>query len=410
MKIRYSQPLELVVRGATVGLLLGLVFAAGFFTRDIMSSPTTSSVRAQDDPTALQFTLLDEVHQLVVNNFYTELPPNQQLQYAAIRGYLGALGDPYSFFNEPPVARSESDALAGRYGGIGVEIKRNVLGEIELFPYPDSPAFRAGIRDGDILLAINGEPVTPEQNLDVIRQALRGEVTDSGNGVEITVRSIASNEEVSYQIPFEEIRIPSVLWRMLPDEPLIGYINIMSFTSRTPDEISEAVNELNEQGMQALILDLRNNSGGLLQESIDVADAFLEEGIIVIEQSRVSGEVIEVATEGSIIPPDMPLIILVNDRTASASEVVAGALQQNDRALLIGQRTRGKGSVQYIFGLSDGSSFRITGAIWLTPNRTPLDGVGLTPDIEMIPDINGREVELDEAIRQIREQIIVAQD
>ncbi len=404
MKNRNHTPIGLALRGAAIGLVLGVVFAAGFFARDLTAPQVTRTVSAQDDPNALQFSLLDEVHQLVANNYYTDLPGNSQLQYAAIRGYLGSLGDPYSFFNEPPVARSESDALAGRYGGIGVEIKRNVQGAIELFPYPNSPAFLAGVRDGDILLAINGEPIAIDQNLDVIRQAMRGEVTDEGNGVEITIRTVADGDEITYQIAFDEISIPSVLWRMLPEEPLIGYINIISFTSRTPTELNEAIAQLEVQGMQGLVLDLRNNSGGLLRESIDISDAFLEDGAIVIEQSRVSGEVIESATPGSLAP-NIPIMILVNDRTASAAEVVAGALQQNGRALLVGQRTRGKGSVQYIFGLSDGSSFRITGAIWLTPNGTPLDNVGLTPDIEMIPDMNGREVELDEAVRQLRTQL-----
>lgn len=404
MKKSTPTPFGFALRGAAVGLLLGMVFAAGYFARDLSAPTQIREVGAQDDPAMLQFSLLDEVHQLVINNFYTDLPDNNQMQYAAIRGYLGALGDPYSFFNEPPVARSESDALAGRYGGIGVEVKRNVQGEIELFPYPDSPAIRVGLQDGDILLAINGEPLAIDQNLDVIRQALRGEVTDDGNGVTITIRSVATGEEQTLEIPFEEIRIPSVLWRMLPDEPLVGYINIISFTSRTPEELNEAIVDLQSQGMEGLVLDLRNNSGGLLRESIDISDVFLEDGIIVIEQSRVSGEVIENATPGSVIG-DVPIMILVNDRTASAAEVVAGALQQNNRAILVGQRTRGKGSVQYIFGLSDGSSFRITGAIWLTPNGTPLDSVGLTPDIEMIPDSNGREVELDEAVRQLRTQL-----
>lgn len=407
MNVQNNPRLHLALRSVAMTLVLGLVFAAGFFTRDITSTPDVRSVDAQsDDSLPLEFTLLDEVHNIVVGNYYADVPTNDTLEYAAIRGYLGSLEDPYSFFNEPPVARSESDSLAGIYGGIGVEIRRNVQGEIELFPYAESPALNAGIRDGDILVAINGEPVTNDQNLDVIRQAMRGEVTDEGNGVEITVRSIETGTETTYQIAFDEIRIPSVVWRMLPGEPLIGYIHIRSFTSRTPEEIGIAIDDLMAQGMQGLVLDLRDNSGGLLRESIDISDAFLDEGVIVIEQSRVSGEEVESAQPGALLPTDFPMMVLVNNRTASAAEVVAGALQQNNRALLVGQRTRGKGSVQFIFGLSDGSSFRITGAIWLTPDGNPLDNVGLTPDIEMIPDENGREVELDEAVRQLRTQLI----
>lgn len=404
MKAAKLSRFSALFRGAATGVLLGLVFAAGFFLRDTMDD-TDSVVNAQvDDSGELDFVLLDEVHRLVSDNYYAELPGDDNLEYGAIRGYLGALDDPYSFFNEPPAARTESASLAGRYGGIGVIIKRNVAGEVELYPYPESPAITAGVIDGDILVSVNGEVVTPEQDLNIIRQALRGEVTDDGNGVEITIRTPGSAEERVLSIPFEEIRVPSVVWRILPGEPLIGYMNITSFTSRTPDELAEAIADLEAQGMQGLVLDLRNNSGGLLRESIEISEQFLDGGTIVIEESRVSGrEVIEDSAGG--IATEVPLMVLVNNRTASASEVVAGALQQNGRAQLVGQQTRGKGSVQYIFGLSDGSSFRITGAIWLTPDETPLDGVGLTPDIPMIPDVNGREVELDEAARQLRQQL-----
>lgn len=398
--------LQWVTHSVVVILLLGAVFAAGFFTRDMTDSNTMRPVNAQEDnPPADDFALLEEVDRLVRDNYYAELPAGSSLVYGAIRGYLNSLQDPYSFFNEPPVAQSESDTLAGRYGGIGVVVKRNINGEVELYPYPDSPASRAGVVDGDVLIAINGEAVAFEQNLDVTRQAMRGEVLDDGSsGVEITVRAPETGEERSFFIPFEEIRVPSVLWRMLPGEPLIGYANILSFTSRTPDELAEAIAALDEQGMQGLVLDLRNNSGGLLRESIEISQEFLDGGVIVIEESRVSGRVVEEDTPGGFAT-EVPMMILVNNRTASASEVVAGALQQNGRAQLVGQQTRGKGSVQYIFGLSDGSSFRITGAIWLTPNENPLDGVGLTPDIPMIPDENGREVELDEAVRQLRAEL-----
>jgi carboxyl-terminal processing protease len=394
-----------IFRAAAAGILLGLVFAAGFFTRDMVETDTNRVVNAQsEDSGQLDFILLDEVHRLVADNYYAELPTDSDLEYGAIRGYLNSLDDPFSFFNEPPAARTESASLAGRYGGIGVIIKRNVAGEVELYPYPESPAVRAGIVDGDILVSVNGEVVDLEQNLDVIRGLLRGEVTDEGNGVTITIRTPDSEETRTLDIAFEEIRVPSVIWRMLPGEPQIGYLNVMSFTSRTPDELAEAIAALEDQGMQGLVLDLRNNAGGLLRESIEISEAFLDGGVIVIEESRVSGrEVIEDTAGG--IATEVPMMVLVNNRTASAAEVVAGALQQNDRAQLVGQQTRGKGSVQFIFGLSDGSSFRITGAVWLTPDETPLDGVGLDPDIPMIPDVNGREVELDEATRQLRQQL-----
>jgi carboxyl-terminal processing protease len=391
------------VRGAALGIILGLGFMAGFLFRD-STIPEPTFAQDNGTPEIVTFDLLREAHVLVAENYYAELPTTTELEYAAIRGYLGALNDPFSFFNDPPVSQSTSDALAGRYGGIGVDVKRNEAGLIALYPYPNSPAERLGVANGDILIAVNGDTEAPNGTIDVIRQLLRGEITDEESGVEITIRSGDSDDERTLFIPFEEIQVPSVIWRVLADDSSIGYIHITSFTARTPDELTDAVADLREQGVTGLILDLRDNFGGLLRESIDVADEFLDGGVIVIEQSRAG----ESSSDDPIggVATDLPMTVITNGNTASAAEVVAGALQDNGRAILIGQRTRGKGSVQFIFGLSDGSSIRITGAIWLTPNRQPLDGVGLTPDIEMIPDENNRDVELGEAVRQLHQLMV----
>ncbi|MCB9435562.1 MAG: S41 family peptidase [Anaerolineales bacterium] len=392
----------LVLRTLFVITICTSAFIAGYIARSPQQE--TNTAQAQTD-TNKPFTLLQEVDRLVEDNFYKDVPSATTREYAAIRGYLDALEDPYSFFSDPPVTQNQSDSLAGRYGGIGVDVKRNEAGLIELYPYPESPALAAGVLNGDILVAINDQMLNPTERLDIIQQMLRGEVTDEGNGVSITVEQPDGTNQHTIEIPFAEIRIPSVIWRVISGQPSFGYIQITSFTSRTPDELNDAMMGLADQNIAALILDLRDNSGGLLQESIQIADAFLDGGTIVIEKSRKSGEKNEVATAGDIAA-GLPIAIIVNGRTASASEVVAGALQQNRRGFVIGQRTRGKGSVQFIFGLSDGSSIRITAAIWLTPDGTPLDGIGLSPDIEMIPDENGRDVELGEAVRQLSQLLV----
>jgi carboxyl-terminal processing protease len=371
---------------------MAVAFGAGWTMR---SGP---AAKAQID----NFALLDEVQDLLAEHYVRELPPATELEYAAIRGYLSALNDPFTFFIDPPVTRSESDALAGRYGGIGVEVIRDETGLVLLFPYPDSPAARAGIRDGDILLDINGGQLQAGERLDIIRQMLRGEIVEGEeNGVTVTVIQADETEARTYSILFEEIRVPSVIWRVLAEDSQIGYAQIKSFTALTPEEFEEAVTDLADQDVGALVLDLRNNAGGLLQESIDVAEMFLNDGIIVREENR-NGETIREAQTANIVPDDWPIFVLVNSSTASASEVVAGALQANERGVLVGQQTRGKGSVQFIFALSDGSSIHITASIWKTPTGDPIDGVGLTPDIAMIPDENGRDVEVGEAIRRIQ--------
>lgn len=387
--------------GIAIGLGLTIVFVAGFLFRDLIDpSPV---VRASS--TAEGYPLLDEVQALLDRNYLREQPDYTQRQYAAIRGLLGSLNDRYTFFIEPPVAASESDVLAGTYGGIGVQVQRNEAGEIALYPFEDSTAAEAGIQTGDILRAINGTPVDPSMSLDAVDQMLRGEVKE-GSGVEITVYQPEKDAEFTDFIPFAVVNVPSVMWRVLAEDESIGYVQIMRFTARTPDELKAALTELREAGIRSLVLDLRNNTGGLLQESIEVADEFVDEGIIVYEQDNKGEQAFE-STPGGLMT-ELPLTILVNERTASGAELVAGALRDSGRGIMIGQNTYGKGTVQQIFSLSDQSSLHVTSAEWFTPSRQPLNEVGLTPDIAMIPDPNGRDVELGEAIRHLQQEVIAA--
>lgn len=377
---------------------LAVVLIAVGFTGGVFIGRSDSAT-AQD---GTEFPLLNETIGYIEDFFVKDKPTDKALEYAVVRAYLQGLNDPYTFFIEPAVAASESDALAGRYGGIGVDIQRNEQGEFVLYPFADSPATRAGILEGDILLAINDSPVDLTSSMDIIRQATRGEIVE-GAGVKLKVRNQNASEEREYFILFEEILVPSVTWRTLFEAPEIGYIKILSFTSRTPEEFKQAVAELRDQNIQALVLDLRGNSGGLLQESLTIAGEFLDGGILSIER-RVEGEN-TVTDENGGVMTDLPLVVLVNNQSASASEIVAGAIQDNDRGILIGQVTYGKGSIQRIFPLSDSSSIHVSTALWLTPDGKTLDGQGLTPDITMIPDENGRDVELGEAVRTLRQQL-----
>jgi len=385
-----------IMIGVWIGIGFALAFGSGFlvssFTLPITRDGGSNLSAANDYP------LLSEVQKLVEGVYLRELPEPSIMEYSAIRGMLEKLGDPTTFFIEPPVAQSEAHALAGTYGGIGVQVKRVESGEFAIYPFDDSPAFEAGFRDEDILMTINDVDVDLTLSNDVVDQMLRGEVIDD-NGVKIQIKR-DNNELVEAYIQFEVINIPSVISRVVNDDNRIGYIQILRFTNRTPDELVVELSTLVEQGIQALIIDLRNNGGGLLIESIEVADEFLDTGTIVIEQTRDSREVFTANAGGSLT--NIPLAILVNKNTASASELVAGALRDNGRGILIGQVTYGKGTVQQIFPLSDGSSVHITSAEWLTPNEQTIASQGLVPDIVMIPDENGREIEFGEANRYLK--------
>jgi carboxyl-terminal processing protease len=383
--------------GVALGMVMALVFAGGLFFRDWIDQTQTPS-RAS----GMDYALLDEVQGLLDRHYLRPQPEYTQREYAAIRGMLQTLGDPFTFFIDPPVAASESDALAGTYGGIGVDIVRSEAGELVLYPFADSPALAAGIAAGDLLREVNDTPVDLSLSQDALNQLLRGEVRD-GNGVNLRIQKGDTGEEIIVFVPFAVINVPSVSWRVLEGEPRIGYVKITLFTGRTPDELNTGLTELQAAGVQALIIDLRNNTGGLLQESIQVADAFVDDGVLVYEQN-VGGEIPHNGEAGGL-GIDLPLIVLVNHMTASGAELVAGAIQDTDRGLLIGQRTYGKGTVQQIFPLSDQSSLHVTASEWFTPARTPLQGQGLTPDTEMIPDSNGRDVELGEAIRVLQNEL-----
>jgi carboxyl-terminal processing protease len=386
--------LQSVLTGMALGVLLAGIFGAGFFFRDFVDNQRLNTYQDK----SFDYPLLREVQIVIDGIFLRDQPSETQREYGAIRGMLAELGDKNTFFIDPPVAQSESDVLSGTYGGIGVAIKRNEKGEIELYPFDDSPASQKGIVAGSILMAVNGIQIKLEDQQDAVDQLLRGEVKE-GSGVEITIRPPNSDADKIVFIEFAVINIPSVVWRVLSEDERIGYIQLIRFTNRTPDELKQALTELQSQSIEAVVLDLRNNGGGLLQESIVVASQFLADGIIAYEISR-EGETAYPVIEGELTT-QLPMAVLVNGRTASASELVAGAIRDRERGILIGQTTYGKGTVQQIYPLSDGSSVHVTFAEWLPPSKISLEGIGLSPDISMIPDANGRDVELGEAIRYL---------
>jgi carboxyl-terminal processing protease len=403
--MKLSQPnqttyIRSIITGAIAGIALASMFMLGIFAREIFGIPPPLAL-ATDDPTeSAGYPLIDEVQDLLDQVYLRDQPGYTERQYAAIRGLLSSLDDPNTFFIDPPVARSEAQALAGTYGGIGVQLRRNEAGAFVLYPFPESPAREAGIIDGAELIAIDGMPVDQTTQVDAVDQLMRGEV-DAGNGIQLTVRQ--AGEDFMTFVEFAVINVPSVVARVLDQDERIAYVQVLRFTSRTPDELEETLRDLDVQSLQGLVLDLRDNSGGLLNESVQVASQFLDGGVVIYEVTQ--DEETAINAERGGVATEIPLVVLVNRGTASASELVAGAIRDRDRGILIGQQTFGKGTVQQIFTLSDGSSVHITSAEWFTPDRVPLAGVGLEPTIAMIPHENGRDVELGEAVRYLQEQI-----
>ena len=336
---------------------------------------------------ASEFKVFWEAWRLVDNNFFGSLPEMQRVVWGAIRGALATLDDPHTTFLEPQPRQREREDLSGRFGGIGAYVTQTEDGRIALEPMPDLPAAQAGVQDGDVLIKVDDTEITTEMTVDDVVTLVRGEV---GTTVQLTLERQGQAEPVLVEVMRQDIPSPSVESRMLEEAEGVGYVRIFLFSGRTEKELEDALQELKDQGMTALVLDLRGNGGGLFDSAIDVASKFLDGGTVLYQVEKDAPEQ-EFRANGRPIWPEGPMVVLVDGGTASASEIVAGALQDRGRAILAGEQTYGKGSVQSVFDLSDGSSVHITHAQWLTPERRQISGEGLAPDLEVSPTEEDRE-------------------
>lgn len=370
--------MKILIKVAVTSLVALIIFSTGagvgYAVRDYVVKDQPTEEAAQN------LSLYWEVWNRVEEQFYGGVPDNAPVTYGAIKGSLATLNDPYTIFLEPEPAAKEKADLEGQFGGIGAFVSRDEDGNVLLDPMRDQPAAKAGLQKDDILIGVDGLEVTPEMSIDDIVGKIRGEI---GTPVVLTIRRQGSDEPIEITVIRAIIETPSANWRVLEQDPTIGYVQLTAFTERSNTELNQAFDELAEQGVQAYILDLRGNGGGLLDAAVDVSSQFLRDGVVVREDRQNEGErVYKVRSGGKVL--DQPLVVLVNGGTASASEIVAGALQDYDRATLIGERTFGKGSVQLIYELSDKSRLHVTVAKWFTPNGHLIDETGLTPDIEIL--------------------------
>src|SRR6266853_1332496 len=305
---------------------------------------------------------------------------------AAMKGMLASL-DPHSQFMDPDDFRDMQDDTRSRFNGLGIEVSmKNGLPTV-ITAMEDTPAARAGILSGDQILRINGMS-TDRMDLQDAINVLRG---PAGAKVSLTLLRPSTKEIKEYALQRAEIKIQSVKGARLLDAELtgpfkIGYIRLIQFNEPTADELSKALDNLQKQGMQALILDLRNNPGGLLNSAVDVCSQFLPPNTKVVStQGRVPSQQHDYSTSVASKPrPSFPMVLLINEGSASGAEIVAGALKDLHRAVLVGETTFGKGSVQNVLQLPDGSAVRFTTAKYYTPSRQVIQGNGVTPNIRVV--------------------------
>mgnify|MGYP001203987650 FL=1 len=327
---------------------------------------------------------LDEVRRFVsvfraVQQAYVDSVDDQQLMQSAIRGLLTDL-DPHSAYLDARATQSMNETATGAYGGLGLEIlQRPDRSLVVIAPMDDTPAARAGIRPGDIIIELDGAPISAD-SVDAAVEAMRGE---PGTSIVLTVVREGESEPLKLSLTREIIRVASARGEALDTQ--FAYIRIAAFQADTAGEVQRKLEALKAVGggLKGLVLDLRRNPGGLLNAGIEVADLFLDEGVIVSTRGRVPRASAEYAAKRGDLLDGAPIVVLIDSGSASAAEVVAGALRDHRRALIMGSTSFGKGSVQTVLPLDNGDSIKLTTARYYTPNGTSIQATGIVPDIEL---------------------------
>ena len=371
-------------------ILLSVLLAAPAITPALAQEvePDAPAVASSDDPdaaeTAPSKVPLDEIRRYVavfnaVKDAYVEPVDDKKLMHSAIRGLLLDL-DPHSTYFDREDAEAFDEQATGAYDGVGVELLQQPDNTLRVIaPIDDTPAARAGIKAGDVIVAINGKPITAEDGM----EPLRGE---PGSKLTLTILREGKPKPFDVSLTRETIRVASVRSRML--EPGYGYVRISSFQADTGADFQRHLEKLQAAGkLQGLVLDLRSNPGGLLTSAVQVADDLLDKGNIVTTRGRIAiSDAKFDATPGDRLQ-GAPLIVLVDAGSASASEVLAGALRDNNRARVIGSRTFGKGSVQTVLPLDNGDSVKLTTARYYTPSGKSIQASGIVPDVVLKPEV-----------------------
>ncbi|HSL91871.1 MAG TPA: S41 family peptidase [Candidatus Limnocylindrales bacterium] len=361
--------------------ILIVIFFAGFISGDL----TASRHAAQANVAFGKLKAFGDVLSTVQSS-YVEEPNVDELVNGAIKGMLQTL-DPHSSYLTPDMLKQVEVETKGVFGGLGIEIgvKDGVLTVIA--PIDDTPAFRAGLQAGDKIVRIENEPTRDMNVMDAVKR-LRGE---PGTTVTIWIAREGLSEPRSYTITRDIIKIKSVKTKAMGEG--IGYIKLTQFQQDTDGELEKALQAFTKEkgGVKGLVLDLRNNPGGLLDQAVRVADKFIDSGLIVYTDGRIENQKFKyfARKEGTYL--GFPMVVLVNAGSASASEIVAGALQDHGRAILLGMQTFGKGSVQTIIPMEDGSAIRLTTARYFTPNGRSIQAMGIEPDIAVIDGREGLE-------------------
>jgi carboxyl-terminal processing protease len=353
-------------------LLLGVGLTGGIVVNRQFLADTGATPADQ-----LDFNLITEAWNLIQKEYVDRQAINsQQLTYGAISGMVQALGDTgHTTFLTPDMVRQEQTYIQGELEGIGAEVQMKDGRIVIVAPLDGSPAEKAGLRPGDVILKVNSEDVTGQSLGDVVDKILG----PAGTQVTLTILNPKTGETRQVTITRAKIELKSVTWQMLPGTK-VAHVRIARFSQGTTDELRQALQEIKAQGATGLVLDLRNDPGGLLSEAIGVTSQFINSGNVLLEKDA-QGKITEVPVKSGGEALDIPMVVLVNQGTASAAEIVSGALKDANRAKIVGETTFGTGTVLQEFKLSDGSALMLATQEWLTPSGKTIWHQGIEPQV-----------------------------
>lgn len=321
-----------------------------------------------------RYSRLEEIRKQLSEGYFQEVN-DEELITGAIRGMMASVDDPYTFYYTPEEMQKHQNETVGEYSGLGLLIQNNEDAQIEVIRvYTDGPADIAGIQAGDCIVSVNGASVYGDSS-----QSLNEAVTlmQGKNGSEVTIAVLRDGKTMEFQIVRGDVHVSNVAWQLLDGN--IGYISIFQFTGDDVNAFETVLEELQQQDAQGLVIDLRNNPGGILDDVVAIADKVLPEGVIVYTKDR-DGSRADFYSDASHI--DLPICVLINDMSASASEIFAAAVQDYDRGTIVGEKSYGKGVVQSVIRFdSDGAGMQYTSSSYFTPSGKSIHGVGVTPDI-----------------------------
>jgi len=358
----------------------------------------TNTIEKENALLNADFSLFWEAIEIIKNNYFENKDiSDQKLLYGAIKGVIHSLGDPYSVFFEPSDAKKFEEDIKGSFGGIGAEIGIRNNQIIIVAPLKNNPAEKAGLKAGDKIFEINGQS-TNDMTVEEAVKLIRGEI---GTEVKLLINRDGWDKAREFKITRAKIVVPTLEWEIKDNNIL--YIQLLNFNANAPSLMAEAIINGLLKNAKGIILDLRNNPGGYLDVAVNIAGWFLNRGEVVVKEKFADGTIRELRTYGNAALRHFPLVIIINEGSASASEILAGALRDQRGVKLIGTKTFGKGTVQELETLKDGSVIKISVAEWLTPKGEVINKKGLNPDFEVL--INNEDIEKEKVDPQLNKAI-----